>query len=65
MGQPIILKKKGESDMIVYGRAEAAVYMADGWLLEGMEEEASPTADDPAPVVSEPKPKTTKAKAKK
>ena len=61
MGQPIILKKKGESDMIVYGRAEAAVYIADGWALAGEEDTQAPPAAD---VVEEPPKTAPKAKAK-
>lgn len=64
MGQPIVLKKKGEPDMTVYGRSQAAVHVAEGWALE--DDTIDLPTLTPEPVASDEKPKAApKAKAKK
>lgn len=63
MGEPILLKK-GNDEMTVYGRNQAAVHVAEGWAL--VDETISLPA--PPPPVVAPKKKTTRkprAKAKK
>ncbi len=47
MGQPIYLKRKGKPDLVVYGPAQAAVHIAQGWQHADPEQVASGVrADD-------------------
>lgn len=55
MGQPIIIKKGGET-ATVYGQAQLAQYLADGWQLSTGEETAV-SEEQQNTAVSSPKPK--------
>ena len=46
MGQPILLEKDGKPQFVVYGRAEATLFIAQGWQCADPEYGASIRADD-------------------
>lgn len=60
MGQPIKLIK-GKETLFVYGNAQAALHLADGWKMAGTLIEP----DEPKADVVEPKPEPAKAKPKR
>lgn len=62
MGQPIKLIK-GNETITVYGRAQAAVHVAEGWQIEGEPQEEQ-LEEKPA-VIEKPKRVARKPKAKK